>query len=145
MRGVVVAAALAVSSAFAGCSETAGEPDFGSGGPDATDADAAECETLWAIDSPCGGNGYCVSTTRIQTCSTRWWGPEYGTPCIGGATCERAEDYECPEGTVCIDRETTSGMTGRPACTAQCLPPRDAGADVDAEAGPGCGPYAGCS
>jgi hypothetical protein len=137
MRRVGVTAILALSGACFGCYASSGDHDDGGGRPDVT-SDDVECETTWAVDFPCSGDGYCEGPTRIRRCVTRWWGPEYGTPCYRGASCEWADAYDCPDGTVCFDRRSVSGISFVEGCEAWCLPPRDAGADVDYDAWPGC-------
>ena len=120
----------------------------GDNSPAGTDAadDGVECDGYMAHDFPCGGNGYCEGPTRIRECVTRWWGPEHGTPCNVGGSCERGEASECPDGTACFGRVTTGGPGMATGCIAACLPLSDADADADVnyDAWPGCYLPGGC-
>jgi len=142
-------------AACSGCSDSSAVPDDGGGIPDTSEdfggeiddragddvAGGVDCyDSMMAVDFPCGGNGYCEGPTRVRQCVTKLWGPEYGTPCYRGASCESADAYDCPEGTTCYDRRSMSGYSSAPGCSAQCFPPpgADGSGGIDYDAWPGC-------
>lgn len=88
------------------------------------DAGPTGCEggPLCLADFPCGRTSACLDLRTVQQCRTLSCREVCGTPCCEGSSCRtEGVPQPCPPGTVCFQSRAM----------AACLPPPDAGSDVD--------------